>query len=145
MGMYTGLRVKAKIKEDFLQQLENVLSAWDTGSWEGPWAVVDFVKFPFVENFSKMGRSSMIPYGAVCYMPDDWEYVNTFEDGVWTFCCSLKNYNSEIEIFLNDVLVNIAEWAHVEKLYEEEIVSALFNIHGGVLHTVRESEWSLDE
>ena len=145
MGMYTGLRVKAKIKEVFLQELEGVLSARDSETWKEPWSVVDFVKFPFVEKFSKMGRSSMIPYGAICYMPGHWEHVNTFEGGVWTFCCSLKNYNNEIEFFLNDVLVNIAEWAHVEKLYEEETVSALFNIHDGVLHTVRESEWSFDE
>lgn len=145
MGMYTGLRVKAKIKEEFLQQLEAVLSTGEGENWKEPWSVVDFVKFPFVEKFSKMGRSSMIPRGAVCYMPEDWENVNTFEGGVWSFCCSLKNYNDEIEVFLNEVLVNISEWAHIERLYEEETVSALFNIHDGVLHTVRESEWSLDE
>ena len=56
MGMYTGLRVKAKIKEEFLQQLEAVLSAGEGENWKEPWSVVDFVKFPFVEKFSKNGQ-----------------------------------------------------------------------------------------
>lgn len=145
MGMYTGLRVKAKIKEEFVKELRKVIVEGESGRFSEPWKNLDFAKFPFVKRFSEMGRSGMIPYGAICYMPDSWEYENNFENGVWTFCCSLKNYNSEIEVFLNEVLVNIAEWAHVEQLYEEETVSALFNLHDGVLHTVRKSEWSHDE
>lgn len=141
MGMYTGLRVKAKIKQEFIPELEAVFRTRDTGKWDAPWSEVDFSKFPFVEKFSKLGRSSMIPWGAMTYMPSDWEHTNVLENGVWVFCCSLKNYEDEIEIFLNEVLVNIAEWADIERLYEEESVSALLSVENGVLRTVRESKW----
>lgn len=62
-----------------------------------------------------------------------------FENGVWKFCCSLKNYEREIEIFLKEVLVEICEWAKIERLYEEESVSALIEISQGKLQVVRES------
>ena len=145
MGMYTGLRVKAKIKEEFVKELRKVIVEGESDRFSEPWKNLDFAKFPFVKRFSEMGRSSMIPYGAICYMPDSWEYENNFENDVWTFCCSLKNYNSEIEVFLKEVLVNIAEYADAECLYEEELVSALFKVEDGTLIVVRESEWGLWE
>ena len=62
----------------------------------------------------------MIPFGAVCYMPDDWENSWDIEDGVWSVCCSLKNYESEIQTFLIDVLPYLVSGpVEVEYLYEE--------------------------
>lgn len=137
MGMYTGLKVTAKIKQEFIEELRKVLSS----DIDYVWKNVDLERFPFVEKFANLYRSDCIPFGAVSYMPSEWENENTLEEGVWEFCCSLKNYEGEIEIFLKEVLVEICEWAKIERLYEEESVSALLEIEQGNLRVVRESVW----
>lgn len=141
MGMYTGLKVTAKIKQEFVEELRKVLSSDIDYAWKN----VDLERFPFVEKYANLYRSDFIPFGAVCYMPSDWDKENSFENGVWKFCCSLKNYDGEIEIFLKEVLVEICEWAKIERLYEEETVSALLEIEQGNLRVVRESVWEFDE
>ena len=135
MGMYTGLKVTAKIKKEFVEELNKVLSS----DMDYVWKSVDSKRFPFVEKYANLSRSRDIPFGNVCYMPDDWENKNSFENGVWKFCCALKNYEGEIEIFLKEVLVEICEWAKIEKLYEEESVSAILDVQEGSLRVVRES------
>ena len=141
MGMYPGLKVTAKIKQEFVEELSNVLSS----DADYVWKTVDLERFRFVEKYANLSRSNFIPFGAVCYMPSDWDNKNSFENGVWKFCCSLKNYDGEIEIFLKEVLVEICEWAKIERLYEEESVSALLEIEQGNLRVVRESVWEFDE
>ena len=135
MGMYTGLKVTAKIKQEFVEELSKVLSSRLGHAWKS----VDSERFPFVEKYANLSRSDFIPFGAICYMPSDWDKENSFENGVWKFCCSLKNYDGEIEIFLKEVLVEICELAKIERLYEEESVSALLEIDQGDLVVVRES------
>lgn len=112
MGMYTGIRFKAKLNEHGKGIVQKLL---DTGSWEG------------LHEFSKIGRSPFIPFGVLSCMPDSWDKSREDADRtplserrVWTVCCSLKNYENEIEYFLEKVLPGlIAETTIVEYLYEE--------------------------
>lgn len=139
MGMYTGLRCKVKVKEEYRQDIEILME--DTG-----WSDCNHDIF---KNYSKIDRAVFIPFGALSYMPDEWEkkigesvfdtiatdgFNREFnkETGVWTFQCSLKNYSDTIYYFINDVLTNIVEEVyHLEELYEENEVSDLYEFKDG--------------
>lgn len=126
MGMYTGLRFKGIVKEEFRNEFENIALS---GDWEESENEV-------FKEFSNVSRAVFIPCGALAYMPDEWETApyNEYGDGVptdgfdrtydketgrWTFQCSLKNYNNTIEEFFEIVPYFIEEIEHAEVFYEE--------------------------
>ena len=126
MGMYTGLRFKGIVKEEFRNEFENIALS---GDWEESENEV-------FKEFGNVSRASFIPCGALAYMPDEWETApyNEYGNGVstdgfdrtydketgrWTFQCSLKNYNNTIEEFFNIVPYFIEEIEHAEVFYEE--------------------------
>lgn len=130
MGMYTGLRVKCLVKEEYRHMVNKVSQGqeWDNFS----------DRFSFLKKYVEQERAEFIPNGTLCYMPDEWHEESEFDDefnkntGVWKFQCSLKNYNMEIEQFLNDVLPNIIESAeHIEYFYEEWDESVLYEFVDG--------------
>jgi hypothetical protein len=114
MGSYTGIRCKVIIKSEYRNEL-GILHSELNYEWSE--SNIDFIR----EFGNKFNRSVFIPCGALCYMPDEWEYVPVDENGkpdwekakatdgfdkkfdyktgIWTFQCSLKNYNNEIEFF----------------------------------------------
>lgn len=119
MGMYTGFRADVIVKPEYREMISAIMGCGDY-HWR------DFVEqFPFLAEFSKMGRHNFIPFGSLCYMPEEWDFNQQFQrkfdqhTGRWTFSCSLKNYESEIELFCNSVLSVIAESGCFEMLYEE--------------------------
>lgn len=117
MGVYTGLRVKVTVKEEFRQMIKEINEGADWG---------EFVEqFPFLSDYAEQERAKFIPSGASRYMPDSWETDGlerniNIETGYWTFQCSLKNYNQEIQQFFKEVLPKIIDSAdHIEYLNEE--------------------------
>lgn len=138
MGMYTGLRVKVMIKEEYRPMIQEINEGYE---W------MDFTdQFPFLKEFAFLGRAGFIPGGVLSYMPDSWEkgnfpnqtptdgFENNFDmgTGFWTFQCSLKNYENEIQQFLESVLsVIISESEHIEVLYEEWEESILYEFVEG--------------
>ena len=150
MGMYTGLRVKVTVKEEYRDMIQAIHEGAD-------WA--DFAEqFPFVTAYSKQGRAEFIPRGMLFYMPFSWEegrFPNAvatdgferhidMETGKWSFQCSLKNYNNEIEQFFHEVLpVIISEAEHIEYLYEEWDASSLYELKDGkIVKTEQEIDYS---
>ncbi len=124
MGMYTGLRAKVIIKPEFRDAIAVLHGP------EHDWDAVyrQFPGFPGNLTWHIVSRRQFIPYGCLAYMPDDFsdaedgESFSKFDPatGVWEFCCSLKNYESEIECFIENVLKHIvARVAYCESLYEE--------------------------
>src|SRR5690554_2640406 len=122
MGMYTGIRCKVIIKPEYREEFENLSSIhyeWEESSRE------------FLKEYGKYNRAAFIPRGSLSYMPDEWEDVPKKEDGtndwmnavatdgfersydletgLWTFQCSLKNYESTIQYFFENVLSKVAE------------------------------------
>ena len=56
------------------------------------------------------------------------------DTGYWTFQCSLKNYEGEIEQFFSDVLVNIiSDSEHIEYFYEEWDESKYYEFVDGTI------------
>lgn len=119
MGMYTGLRGKIKLKDNGLSQ-RIIEKDFD---WQ---AVRDSYYCETISAWANVGRNRFIPFGAVCYMPDSWgDWFQTVDGLTLTFCCSLKNYENEIQTFIDKVLPDIADdWA-LESLYEESVYSTL--------------------
>ena len=126
MGMYTGIRFKGIVKEEFRSEFEDIAL---NGNWEESNNEV-------FKKFGSVPRASFIPCGALAYMPDEWEEepFNEYGDGTptdgfnrtydkqtgrWTFQCSLKNYNRIIESFFEMVPYFIEEVEHAEVFYEE--------------------------
>lgn len=113
MGMYTGLRGNVVIKEQFRIALQTAL--FEERSWKNMGDISEaFTKF------ASQHRAQFIPFGTVCYMPNDWEEGHVYDKatGSLTFCCSLKNYQGEIEDFIA-CLPDIADEWNLESLYEE--------------------------
>lgn len=141
MGMYTGLRCKVIIKPEYREEMKRM----DDIDYEWGESDLDFLK-EFYETFS---RAMLIPCGALAYMPDSWEGspynsygigVPTdgfdrnfdYETGLWTFQCSLKNYENEIEYFIKNILTQIVEKViHLEYYYEEWSNSVMYDIVDG--------------
>ena len=63
MGMYTGLRFKGTVKEEFRNEFEGI-------ALEGNWEESNSDVF---KQFGSVSRASFIPCGALAYMPDEWE------------------------------------------------------------------------
>jgi len=145
MGMYTGLRCKMIVKEEYREELQRLHS--EGYEWES--SDIDFMR-----GFGRLGRASFIPCGSLSYMPDEWEDVPldkngnkdywkatatdgferqfNAETGYWSFQCSLKNYENEIEAFFEEVLPEIAESIeHLEYYYEEWTDSILYELRDG--------------
>ena len=129
MGMYTGLRCKVRIKKVY-QKAIKWLHFEPTPLKFNRWEDVNS-KF-YIPGLNEwilgFSRYNFIPFGALCYMPEDFsisedeESFSFFdsENGFWEFCCSLKNYNYEIEWFIKNILVKIVdEVDYCESLYEE--------------------------
>ena len=110
MGMYTGLRGRVKLKS---QEIIDALIDCDF-NWK---CVGDILKNEIIKEYSGVIRCNMIPLGSICYIP--WDKENTIENGIWTFSCSLKNYEGTIKNFIDNVLPEIAIAWDLESLYEE--------------------------
>ena len=113
MGMYTGLYFKALIKEEYREMVDSAISDHD-------WAAIG-EKFPIAKEWAKVGRCKFIPWGALCYMPDDFpDPCRDMTNGVWEVSCSLKNYEGEIQKFVEEVLKPISQEIYeCFSLYEE--------------------------
>ena len=149
MGMYTGIRFKGIIKEEFRD------IGFEEIAMEGLWRDSDIQKLrDFGHNY---WRSSFIPCGCLSYMPDSWEYHNDdyekyswewfdsardadgFErsydknTGKWSFQCSLKNYEGEIEAFMKIIPIFVESIEHFEIYYEEWDESNVYDLIEGEL------------
>lgn len=120
--MYTGFRADVVVRPEYRAAIQMLHD--DPLRWEAVASHVGdgLVKPPGVAAWARVGRASFIPFGVVCYMPDDWgEQRSEFdpESGRWQFVCSLKNYDGEIGKFVEWVLVHIVDSvALCETLYE---------------------------
>lgn len=117
MGMYTGLRFKAKLKPLVADSFTMLYGIREGSSfWDNLSRII-----PISDKWLSVGRKDFIPFGALSSMPSDWDDTPTGIYGeTWKVCCSLKNYEGEIRVFLSDVLPYlISEPCRTEVLYEE--------------------------
>ena len=136
MGMYTGLRFKGYVKPEFREDFEEIAIK---GEWENS-------KDKKFKEISKLPRASFIPCGILAYMPIEWEEDKTFDrkydkkSGYWCFQCSLKNYDDEIDNFINMIPYFIESTIHIEELYEEWEDSIFYTLKDGKITRIKK-EW----
>lgn len=144
MGMYTGIRFKGIVKTEFRRNFWKI-------ALEGAWEESNIHIF---KSFGiNVRRASFIPCGSLSYMPDSWgqrvlfdddyKIIGTSEDtdgfnrtydkatGRWTFQCSLKNYEGEIETFFELLPDFIESIEHLEYFYEEWRYSTKYELING--------------
>lgn len=150
MGMYTGLRCKIKVNEKFAPIINEMME-------EGlEWLELHgyHPEHEFLKEFGTGFRPDFIPYGSISYMPDEWEESTEFnrnfdlDTRIWTFQCSLKNYEKDIQRFFEIVLPRITEEVfHLEYFYEEAIYSTFYDlVDGKIVQSEREGiKYGYDE
>ncbi len=134
MGMYTGIRFKGYVKPKFRNGFDIIAL---NGDWD---------KHPdsIFNDFGSVYRSSFIPCGSLSYMPDEWDDNEDFartwnpETGYWTFDCSLKNYEGEIQQWLAMLPYFIDSIEHLEYYYEEDTHSQRYDFIAGSIYCVDE-------
>ena len=125
--MYTGLRGTVVLLPEVAELIrdwydddvitDEIAKHFDFNIWE---YVGSNYTSQATQDFAKMPRSSFIPNGVLCYMPEDWaDFSVLIRNCVLEFSCSLKNYNGEIDVFVEKVLPEIALSWDLEERYEE--------------------------
>lgn len=133
MGMYTGLRCRAKIKEKFydvisdLHNEEPLDEEYDYDTWL--WLNDKYPKLiPNINNWLCCSGHEHIPLGALNSMPPEFsktgnEYsIFDKTTGIWEFCCSIRYGSETIENFAELILSKIAEYVdYCESLNEADL------------------------
>jgi hypothetical protein len=128
MGMYTGLRVKCTVKEDFTSLIDDLHQHHD---WANAFLEIAHLCDHGINTEGDIASYVLlfIPFGMV------WgDQYSRFDGRVWEFCCSLKNYEGEIKDFFEKVLSQIAEdVSYCEVLYKEDSRGCLYSLVDGAM------------
>lgn len=130
MGMYTGLRGFVDVNDEYIDDIKKLV---EDKCWRDCFSDDSIPGYDVIAEFKEDCRCDFIPYGVVCYMPEDWrehQPVELFYDRL-SFTCSLKAYGATIERFLN-MLPYIAKGWVLQELYEEDHIPT---IHAGGIYS----------
>jgi hypothetical protein len=123
--MYTGLIFSGIVKSNYRSEVSALVN---TGSWSNTCSAL-------FRNFSNYSRCDFIPFGSLSYMPDSWDDLThlTYDEqsGEWSFVCSLKNYDGEIDRFLEMTPTFMESVSHAEVLYETWAYSKEYKLVNG--------------
>ncbi len=135
MGTYTCMRFVGKVKDKYQEDLKRTLSK--EKFFELGWRAFG-KKYEFARNFAELDRADFIPFGSFSaynfnkfsdkkFDDDNTDPTfNTLSYGTWIFQCDLKNYDHEIQIFLEEVAKEICENFIAEVWHEEEDFPAIW-------------------
>lgn len=130
MGMYTGIRFSGLVKPIFRLSFIQIA---EQGLW-------DMHYDQKIRQFSKFHRAEFIPMGALAYMPREWgewyQPIYNQDTGYWQFQCSLKNYENEIEHWLEYAPYYLQEIYFLEYYYEEWAHSHRYELIDGTIKLV---------
>lgn len=124
MEMYTGLRVKVIIKEEYGKYLEELVD----NKYDYKMSSLDLFR-----NYSKLSRSFLIPNSSAKIDFDKWKDVCNpsydRERREWEFVCALKNDEQIIQYFFKNILsVIVEEIIYLETWYEEDLESEKYTL-----------------
>lgn len=105
MGMYTGIRVKVIVKDEYREMIKAINEGANWGDFDE--------QFPFLTAYAKQDRAEFIPRGGLCYMPSSWE-TGEYPNEVAT-----DGFERNIDMETGYWTFQISEAEHIEYLYEE--------------------------
>jgi hypothetical protein len=111
--MYTGLRGTITFTDAALPVVK--LVATSDISWR---KAAEACGYSNSYAFMDSPKAEFIPRGGAAYLADWDEHYVQLEGNTLRFCCSLKNYYNEIELFL-EMLQDMAESYDLQSQYEE--------------------------
>ena len=116
--MYTTVKCSAVVHPNYRQCIKTL---FDSHSWKE----VEKQYPGVISTKSLVGRASTIPFCTSAYIPESWNngeqchYYNE-TNGNWLFICSLKNYENDIEVFIENVMTKVCSRVYrFTSLYEE--------------------------
>lgn len=123
MGMYTTFIFNGTIKKQYYELIESIVNC------NKEWIECES-EYPWLKQFTKLSRSSFIPYGSMTAYNEDKFSPSTFCEfkyGTLSFCCDLKNYSKEIETFMSVVASEICERINfAASWYEEDLTPTIY-------------------
>lgn len=141
MGMYTLFKFTGLLKNEFVSDINKLLE--EDNQW------INFAsKYEFAKHFADLPRSDMIPFGAIsayneektgskyANIIDSWDPWDIGSYYTLTFNCDLKNYDDEIEAFINEIAINICSEFIAESWYEESNFPIIYYGKDGKLSNV---------
>lgn len=149
MGMYTGVRAKLVLKDEWVPIIMQVNEGVDwaeverttSGNLSKQYAINRLIQI--CREWGQVRRSGFIPCGGLSYMPwesDDPEWTRRIDGNTWIFQCSLKNYENEIETFFEQYLPHMIQFViHLEYRYEEWENSQFWELVDGKLQIVEDT------
>lgn len=136
MGMYTGIRVRGRLKPEHVDAVAFVLAyrgdenVWLRAALEFPALAAS----PGYLEFARKERADCVRWfmGGIGDWERDPEWQNSISGGYLVFQSSIKNYAGEIDAFIEHVVpLLFAEVDHCEKRYEEFDEGELFALESG--------------
>lgn len=128
MGMYTGVRFKTQLTPEARKVIEWCQEdRWSRG-WEQ--AAAHF-HLAWIDEWVNFRRCNFIPWGGVCYLQHwvDNDGYSKLDGENWEVLCSLKNYEGEIDYFLEKILPRmIIKSTEVEVRYESSDSSHFYYV-----------------
>lgn len=132
MGMYTYLRFTGELKKEYVEEIRNLFDFEKAkrNDYFNEWKCFA-EKHDFATHFASLKRPTCIPFGgfsaynidkASSKSDDEPTFSNVIWNNgeyTWVFQCDLKNYDGEIDTFLEEVAPNICKKFVAEKWYEE--------------------------
>lgn len=142
MGMYTSVRFKGIVKEEFVSLIKEMVD--ENLDW------IDLVElypdYNFLKVYSELHRANFIPHGVLFGAPDEWDslslepYIDRFYFNfnevtrLWSFQCSVINSGNIIESFFDIIASKIIEEpVHIEFLEEPLNRSKMYKLEKGKL------------
>ena len=114
MGMYTYFEFIGELKKEFVNDVKELfVDTYNKEAWN------EFAKkYNFAYNFSTLPRCGFIPFGAV--VSYDINNYGQIIGNTWCFNCELKNYDNEIDTFLQQIARKICKKFVAKIWYEED-------------------------
>ena len=148
MGMYTAFAFAIKVKPEYRHIVADMLKVFEWSNEQELKQARSYDVYPFTKEYCSMYRATFIPYGSMEMGIPNKTYLDGIpikhnrndyneETGQWEVGCSLKNYNEEIQFYLEKILPVITEKCYyIYDCYEEYDICNEYTIEEGELQQV---------
>ena len=135
MGMYTYFEFIGELKKEFVNDVKELfVDTYDKEAWD------EFAKrYKFAKEFAKLPSANFIPFGAVLSTCISSGNYRDFIGYTWCFNCELKNYDNEIDTFLQQIARKICTKFVAKIWYEEDDFPRIVIVDNSITLTLEDN------